>query len=98
MREFVAAGRLRGAQGTDLAKPNRFASSSRGLNAWSALPLMQENSQEKRERQSLSLRVITGFRSYLIWPTIHFTVASTWASVSDGLPPLGGMVLPSGPL
>ena len=37
-------------------------------------------------------------RTYLRLPSIQSTVALTWSSVSAGLPPLGGMMPPSGPL
>ena len=35
--------------------------------------------------------------AYLAWPTIQVTAALTCSSVSAGLPPFGGMKLPSGP-
>ncbi len=35
--------------------------------------------------------------AYLAWSTIHCTAFFTCSSVKAGLPPLGGMKLPSGP-
>ena len=59
------------------------------------LPEGKRGKRKRRPRAAFGFAVLK--LAYLAWPTIQVTAALTCASVRAGLPPFGGMKLPSGP-